>query len=379
MSTGAWLYPHDLADLPGLAALVRSAGLDEVCVATSYHSLLAACPANPTRRVVSFPRGGALYRPDHSVWRGAELRPTVSADVADSGDALDRGGRFAGDAGVALCAWLVCLHGDDPGWLPPHLSIETVTGDRVPGAPCLASSAVQDYALRLVTDAARRADRVQAESLHWLPAPHALHNKVDGAAPRLSRLALSLCFCGTCRNHAAAVGVDGDEVARGLLTAWRDAWDGLAPDDPSTVPGLTGYLRARQALVTDLVAAAADATAAAGSRLELVSFGDPLLTGLDPVDYADIEVDVRALAYGPAARVEEILAALPNGAARHVGLSLLPEHVPDEAAARAAVTAAARGGAASLRFYHLGLVGERRRTWLPALVDAWHMACGAAR
>jgi hypothetical protein len=369
VTTGAWLYPHDLHDVPGLAALVRDAGLDTVCLASSYHSLLAASPANTTRRVVALPSSGVYFRPDAATWAGSALQPQVAATVAEQGDALEHGRRFADTAGASLTAWLVCLH-EDGARDRPDLAVQSVTGDRLPGSLCLRAPEVREYALRLVRDAAARADAVQLESLHWLAQPHAQHAKVDGAAPRLSRLALSVCFCRRCREHAGRHGVDAGMVASELVTRWQAAWDGLEPDEPADVPGLAEYLDLRADAVTSLLA---DVVAAVDVPVEMVCFGDATLHGVRSGDLVATGADVRVLAYGSAEQLRSILTAYEGGG-RHVGLSVLPEHVADLEAAEAAVRAARDTGAESMRLYHLGLAGERRRGWTAQLVDVWRGA-----
>lgn len=373
--TGAWLYPHDLQGLPDLMPVVKESTLDTVCVAVRYHSLLAVSPTNPLRRVFELPRTALYFTPDEAVWGDAALQPAVSPSVGHTGDALTVARSFCDRAGTSLTAWIVGLHADDLVRDRPDLAVETVTGYRLCGAPCLNASEVRDFAQRLVRDVAARADAVQLESMHWTPQPHARHVKIDGAAPRLSRLALSVCFCERCRDAARRCDVDADAVAGSLLSHWSMAWDARGPDDPALVSGLDDYLAIRRDAVTDLLRAIVTDSPV---PVEVVQFGDPQLTGATGQAAESAGAAVRLLAYGVAADVERELAAAANGqqaASRaHVGLSILPEHARNQVAAEDAVAAAAAGGAESMRLYHAGLAGPRRRAWLPSLAQTWRDA-----
>lgn len=368
MTTGTWLYPHDLHDLPELAAQLRDAELDTICVAGSYHALLGASPTEAGRTVLSLPRSAVYFRPDPSHWAGAAWRPTVSSAVDELGDALEQGRRLADTAGSSLTAWLVCLHHDDDRQCAggaTDWAVQLVTGERLPGTFCLRASEVRDYTMRLVADASARADAVQLESLHWLAQPHAVHAKVAGAAPRLSQLVLSTCFCKRCKAGAEAAGVDVERLALQLPRRWGLAWDGLAPDEYEDLPGLADYLAVRAQVVTEL---AAEVAASVSVPIEVVCFGDDQLHGFDVRKLYDAGVAVRALAYGDATRVREVLTSRQVS---DVGLSLLPEHAPDRRTALTAVEAARAAGASSVRWYHAGLIGSRRRGWLASLTAAW--------
>lgn len=368
LATGVWLYPWDLRDADSVGGAVEDAGVDTICVAAVYHSLLAAAPTDTVRRVIELPKTSAYFRPHPAIWTGRTLRPRQSPLVSEIGDVFDVARRVADRGGCAVTAWLVCVHDDRLVRDQPALAVQTATGDHMLGAPCLAAPEVREYVLRLMREAANRADAIQLESAHWLAQPHARHAKIDGAAPVLSRLLLSVCFCGRCGVRAARAGVDARQVAADLVAYWEQAWDGLEPDDPEAVPGLAAYLSVRAATVTELITEAASTVSV---PIEMVAFGDLLLHGFDPEAVAAAGVDVRSLAYGPAATVR---AQLGRQGARidHLGLSMLPEHAADLDDAVAGVRAAATSGVRSVRFYHYGLAGPRRREWLPALVDAWH-------
>jgi hypothetical protein len=374
-TTGTWLYPHDLTQLPDLLSTVREAALDTVCVAVRYHSLLAVAPTNPVGRIVELPHTATYFAPDEALWRNRALRPAVSPFVAEVGDAIDLGREFCDRAGTTLTAWIVGLHSDRLVRDRPDLAVETVTGDRLAGAPCLSSLEVQDFAVRLVRDVAARVDAVQLESMTWTAQPHARHTKVEGAAPNLSRLALSLCFCRRCRDRSRRGDVDADAVAEQLLRRWAAAWDGCGADDPASVPGLDGYLALRQSVVTELLGAI---VAACPVPVEVVQFGDPQLTGTARRAAESVGASVRVLTYGGATDVERAFdsdqLSVGGVGAPHVGLSILPEHAREQIDIERAITAAADRGVASVRFYHAGLAGPRRRAWLPALAQAWRSA-----
>lgn len=368
-ATGVWLYPWDLRDIDRVGGELNDAGVDTICVAAVYHSLLAIAAVDTARRLIELPSTCAYFPPNPAIWAGRPLHPRQPPLASDIGDVFEVARRVADRAGSTFTAWLVCLHDDRLVRDRPALAVQTATGDTLPGAPCLTAPEVREYVINLVRDAARRADAVQLESAHWLAQPHARHVKVDGAAPRLSRLLLSVCFCHRCGAQAARADIDTNQVAADLVAHWERAWDGLAPDEPDAVPGLAAYLSVRAATVTELIA---EAAAAVSVPIEMVQFGDPVLHGVDGSAVAATGVDVRSLVYGSADSVRTQLGRQPAGGTAHVGLSILPEHAADVDDAVTSVRAAAGYGARSVRFYHYGLAGRRRREWLPALMDTWH-------
>lgn len=367
MRTSAWIFPWDVVDhgVPLTAGLLRVAGLTSVDVAVSYHSFFAAVPDNPRRRIVELPRSAVYHRPDRARWAGSPVRPVVSPWVDEIGDALTLGRRLADAAGCGLTAWTVCLH-NGLGRRYPELAVRTLWGEPVAAALCVANPLVRAYAGTLVRDVGARADRVQVESAHWLPLPHHPHVKLSVADPGTLARLLSTCFCEHCRRAGEAAGVDVDDLVHRLRERWRRAYQVPEGKPLTDLPGFTAYQVVRRAAVTSLVA---ELVAASPVPVEFLSVGDRTATGVHLADIERTGADVRVLAYGPPERVRAVLAAEASAEDRperlHLGLSLLPEHVPDEAAFQQ--TVADTRGAPSLALYHLGLADRQRRTWAGAV------------
>jgi len=91
VTTGVWLYPWDVRDIPDLPALLSDSQIDTVCLAGSYHSLQAAVPGNATRRVFELSGTAAYFAPDEMLWRDQLLRPTTSPLVASRKTCCDSG------------------------------------------------------------------------------------------------------------------------------------------------------------------------------------------------------------------------------------------------------------------------------------------------
>ena len=109
MEASIYTYPWDLAD-EGLDAALDNiqhvAGLDDVALATSYHTATYFLPHNPKRKLYYGEDGMTLFQVDPARYESTAIRPRVS-EVVDSPDYLQRQAERIRERGLSLTAWIV--------------------------------------------------------------------------------------------------------------------------------------------------------------------------------------------------------------------------------------------------------------------------------
>jgi hypothetical protein len=202
--TVAHLYPWDVVGDPAAVERVASLGVDAVALASSYHTVRAATPFHPRRRLVDA-RHAAFYLPvrEHA-WKGERLVPAQPSWL----DGDDTCGEAAGAlraAGLPVYAWTVLTHSSRLGEANPDLVVRNAFGDRYPYALCPSHDDVVSYTRTLVSEVLElgRPDGVVLEACGPLGFFHGGHHeKTDGAdwTPVQQKL-LSLCFCTACADR----------------------------------------------------------------------------------------------------------------------------------------------------------------------------------
>ncbi|MGY5102608.1 hypothetical protein ACWC19_18785, partial [Streptomyces sp. 900105245] len=74
MKASAFVYPWDVNGDPGAAARVAGLGVEQVTLASAYHSTRALTPRHPRHRIVTAEYAAVLYPPGDR-WAGRGLRP----------------------------------------------------------------------------------------------------------------------------------------------------------------------------------------------------------------------------------------------------------------------------------------------------------------
>ena len=143
-------YPWDVLGDPSFVDRSPPA----VTLAAAYHSVRAATPLHPSRRIVDA-RHAALYRPIRdSVW--TDLRPKAP-DWMDEPDPFGTAAAILRAAGRRVTAWIVLTHNTRLGTLRPDVTVVNCFGERYPYALCPAHAEVRDYAATLAAEAVRDA------------------------------------------------------------------------------------------------------------------------------------------------------------------------------------------------------------------------------
>jgi hypothetical protein len=353
--TSLYCSAADLAGERPRRVLERAAaaGVGGLTLAAVYHEASDYLPHHPRSRIHYTPAGTAF--PADPARYPAELPPPPLLPVCQGDDLLARLCDDAAGAGAQVEAWVVYLHRD--GRPPGPGVVENAFGDPYPVALCPASPIVRDYAVALTEDVcAYPVAAVAGESLHYHPLDHGAHHerRMAGLSDWASTL-LSLCFCPSCRDAATTDGIDVDGLARWV----RDQVD--AADAPADNADLDRYLDLRVGHVSALVAACGQAAETAGKVLRVL---DP--SAAFAAQGRMLGIDLAALghvgvpAYTPdPARVAALCRAYRRTVpAERFGVILrpMPPDCHDAANLADKVRAVVEAGAASLAYYHYGMM-----------------------
>jgi hypothetical protein len=360
MRASAFLYPWDVRGDAAAAGRARDLGVQQVTLASAYHSTRAVTPRHPAHRIVTAQHAAVLYPPSEELWAGRDPRPYPAGAWA-SGDAFGDAAAALADAGLDVHSWVVLAHNSRLGGERPGTSVVNAYGDRYPWAPCIARPEVADYLTDLAVEAAVRpgASGTELESCGWYGLAHLhAHDKIAGfAAGDTEQYLMSVCFCTVCRQGLAehGDGVTPDEV--------RAALEGGAPAE--SVAGLRRRTMAWRARVArafqERVVAAVRAAAPGGFRILLHADPQPhrtgANTGVDPAHIAKVADGVVVPCAGGADGMLEPFARAGAGviAANFTVVSGMGGS-PGTLAADAAHAAAL--GATELRLYHAGLASD---------------------
>ena len=289
MRTSAFVYPWDINGDPEAARRTAGLGVEQVTLASAYHSTRALTPRHPRHRVVTAEHAAVLYPPGDR-WEGRDPRPYAAGDWAP-GDAFGQAAEALAGAGLDVHTWVVLAHNSRLGAERPDTSVVNAYGDRYPWAPCIAQPATRAYLVDLAAEAAVRpgASGTELESLGWYGLAHLhAHDKTAGVGlGDAGQYLMSLCFCPSCRAGYDRQGLDPEELAGDIRRALEPLWRGAgAPDDGwATVEKLLGT---RTATATrawrDGVARTLQEDAVAAVRAQAPD-GFQILLHADPASY----------------------------------------------------------------------------------------------
>ncbi|MFC8918205.1 hypothetical protein ACFT5C_20775 [Streptomyces sp. NPDC057116] len=378
MRASAFVYPWDVTGDPRAAARLVDLGVQQVTLASAYHSTRALTPRHPTRRLVTAEYAAVLYPPDPARWAGRDLTPHPAGDWAP-GDAHGEAAEALRAAGLDVHTWVVLAHSSRLGADHPATSVVNAYGDRYPWAPCVAQPAVRAYLVELAAEAAVRpgAHGTELESCGWYGMAHLhAHDKIAGVAlGDAAQYLMSLCFCATCRTGYGDEGLDPDGLAAAVRRALEPVWasGGAAGTGWPAVEDLLGAgpaaatlawrTRAARTLQEDAVAAV---RAAAHPAFRVLLHADPAPyrtganAGVDPAHILTVADGVVLPCTGGGAetvlppfaahaRVDTVLAANFTVVS---GMGGSPSALAADAAR------ARELGATELRLYHAGLASD---------------------
>ncbi|MFF7240743.1 hypothetical protein [Streptomyces collinus] len=374
MKASAFVYPWDVVGDPEAPARIAALGVEQVTLASAYHSTRALTPRHPRHRIVTAEYAAVLYPVGHR-WAGRGLRPYPAGRWAP-GDTFGEAAGALASAGLDVHTWVVLAHNSRMGAEHPDTSVVNAYGDRYPWAPCIAQPATRAYLVDLAAEAAVRpgARGTELESLGWYGLQHLhAHDKTAGVGlGDAGQYLMSLCFCPACRTGYGEQGLDADELTAAVRDALEPLWRGAADDGGwPTVGKLLGEDRAaatrawRDTTARSLQEQAVAAVrAAAPDGFQVLLHADPVPyhcganAGVDPAHVLSVADGVVVpCTAGPAlltpfaeqARADTVLAASLTVVA---GMGGSPGTLTTDAARARAL------GATELRLYHVGLASD---------------------
>jgi hypothetical protein len=375
-----FLHAWDLADegVDRVMDSIRAAGLNTLCMASTYHSGWFIHPGNPKHRAFMTEGSVCYFHPTESHYKETSLRP-IPANLARKKDWFAEAGKRLKKHDLRLVAWTIGTHNTRLGLKHPHLTQQNVYGDRLPHALCPANRDVRHYLLALCRDLATNYPLwgIQAEAFGWMGFVHGHHHERDlvGLTP-LEQDLMGLCLCRACAAAATRAGVDVASVRQIIKTTLDGAFrespqrPGNHPNSMQRLerrsPALKKFNLWRKAFANDLVKEIKEhALRGTDCRLLLQTPFDPVLEGV-----AD---GFACIAYGtPPLQTRSIcrqsVAALPrNWPGILQCLVQLGMGVPEsERQLRGIVNAIATSGCNGVNFYNRSESPPKMLNWLKA-------------
>ncbi|MFI8516295.1 hypothetical protein ACIGEZ_00480 [Streptomyces sp. NPDC085481] len=361
--TGAFVYPWDVNGDPAAAGRLAGLGLDQVTLASAYHSTRALTPRHPRHRIVTASHAAVLYPPDAARWQGHALKPYAAGDWAP-GDAYGAAAEALAEAGLEVHSWVVLAHNSRLGAEHPETSVVNAYGDRYPWAPCIGQDAVRAHLVELAAEAAVRqgAAGTELESCGWYGFAHLHgHDKTAGVGlDDTARYLMSLCFCSSCRAGYGRHGADPERLAGAVRGALEPVWrgSGEAALDAALAEAALGWRLEAARGLQEAAVAAVRAAAPRGFRVLLHADPAPYRSGANAG--TDPEHILR-VADGVVTPAPDVAAFAAHARARTVlvaNLGVVTGMGGSPATLAQDAKRAGEAGATELRLYHAGLASD---------------------
>lgn len=377
-----YLYPWDVLADRDAADTILATGVDRVALAAAYHSVRAATPRHPDRRVVDA-REAALYVRVGSAWNGQTLVPRDASEWTGTVDSFTEAAAELRVVGLPVDAWTVLTHSSALGSAVTGLCVVNAFGERYRHALCPSFPEVRQYAATVVEQVLTlgQPDGIILEAVGPLGFGHQnQHEKTAGAgySTHVQNL-LSLCFCAACSESYQERGIDADSMRTAVRDAvrWDEAVAPLANDNDGRFQLLLEVRWDATAALLDGVLAqielwkdSAASTDRSGFRVSLHVSPDPWSTGpfvaLEALRRSSVDLG-RVTAVVPcwesssqgAQTVALLRSAEPQLTVGSYVL-VLPPKTPDAGGFAQNWAALADAGSSELHVYHLGLASSSR-------------------
>lgn len=381
---GLWTYPWTLYE-EGVERACRTLadrGIDKLAVASHHHSLRILQPRFPDA-LFERRRGGCYFAPEDEHFEDTPIRPRQN-DVEGTDDPLAEIADVAGDYGVQVNAWTVCLHNAWLGAENPAYRIEDCFGNPHEHSLCPSHPEVRRYFAGVAAGVADRGvGAVELESARLRSVFHS-HDTVYGHGARqvltsdAEEWLFSQCFCEGCRREARDHAVDPDRAQAVVRDVIRESFDDPHSNPLSLSdlvreePVLEDLFEFRAAVVDSLLERVAEGAGETDLNVYVRQPGPDWPAGLtlDSVErHADRLTDICYVSDPEVAR-ERIRALgrvtdLPVDA----GVSLAPSLVERPETLAAVVDAVRDETDGRVSVYNHAMLTETQLDWVEALAD----------
>lgn len=383
MDFAIWAYPWDLLDegVETVADRLAELGIDEVNLATNYHTVQTFHPHNPERSTF-FAYPSAYFHPGDEYGR---LQPVVNETMGDA-DWLDEIVEEIEQTHLDLNSWTIGCHNSRLGMANRDLTIENPYGDRLVFGLCPSNPEVQQYLSNLLADLDQRAPfrRIELETFDYFYGTgfgwH--HEKFHVELGDLGEFLFGLCFCEECKANAADAGIDVERAREDCIKTLDSLSAGTLPSGVDVAgwivdhPEVLAYAKSKADTLTtvfeDLRATVNDAQI--GYYIANLGSEDSWKHGADLQKLAPSVDYYTALAYGSsrqAATADVRTAQSMTDVPIHAGI--LPGYpiVDDEAILGEIIDGFVESGAERISFYNYGLLPEQNLDWIATATEPY--------
>ena len=374
MEFAIWAYPWDLLDegVNAVANRLTELGIQEINLATNYHTVQAFLPHNPQRRTF-FANASAFFQPSDTY---AGLQPVTNKTMGDRCWLTEIIDALPDD--ITLTSWTIGCHNTRLGTQYPSYTITTPFGDDLRYGLCPSHPAVHQFLVDLVADLDARDvfDRIELESFDYFHGRgfgwH--HDKFHTRLGSLGEFLFGLCFCDHCQGHASDRGIDvqaANDACRSAIIACAEG-ELDADIDPRAWldghPAVAAYVQAR---TKTLGVVFDDLRKATSSQLGYYPLLPPAQAWMHGADLSRLSSALdyhKVIAYestpADAARAVQTADALTPDMPLHAGILPGHPHLHDLESTSGVVDAVIDAGASRLSFYNYGLLPERNLEWI---------------
>jgi hypothetical protein len=386
MQFALWVYPWDLLDegVESVADRLIEMGVDEINLATNYHSVQPFLPHNPERKTF-FAHASSYFHPDESHY--SRLSPVPNEEMGDA-DWLGIIDDALTDTDITLNSWTIGCHNSRLGMTNPDLTLESPYGDSLAFGLCPSQPAVQKFLRGLLEDLSERAsfERIELETFDFFYGTgfgwH--HDKYHAELGTLGEFLFGLCFCEECRDRAANCGINVERARTSAQAGIDGVIDGQLSPETSLVgwlqshPELAAYVDARTETLTDLygsLRSAVDGDVELGRYVGFFEIEDDWMHGAD-LDALATHLDFyTVIAYESTRRevVRRVRTAdqLTPDVPLHAGI--LPGYpaIDNPGTVEEAVNGLSDAGVERVSFYNYGLLPERNLDWIGTAIEPY--------